>query len=73
MKKYHWFALGLLLLLSLFAEFVLLAEYPKKHWWSSLPFFYGILGFIGCMAVVAFSKLLGALFLYKDESYYDAK
>lgn len=72
MKKWHWILLGFITLVTLFAEFVLLADYPKKHWWSYVPAFYILWGFVGCVAIIYISKWLGKLFIQRKEDYYDA-
>lgn len=73
MKLYHWIGLGILTLVSVVAE--LTAPHDPghaEHWWSSIPAFYAIYGFIGCVAIIVISKALGKLLLQKKEDYYDA-
>lgn len=70
MKKLHWIALGVILLITLILEFTLLADY-ESHWWNSIPAFYMIWGFIGGAALIFISLWLGKLFILSDEDYYD--
>lgn len=70
MKTWHWIALGVLTVISLIAEFTLLADYDS-HWWNNIPGFYIIWGFLGCVAIIYISKWLGELFILSDEDYYD--
>ncbi|MBS3943883.1 MAG: hypothetical protein KGZ42_00160 [Melioribacter sp.] len=72
MIKLHWILLGVITLISILADFVFLADYPNKHWWSYIPAFYIIWGFIGCVGIIYISKWLGKIFLQKKEDYYDA-
>lgn len=39
--------------------------------WESIPVFYIIFGFIGCIVMIIVPKLVGKLFLVKREGYYD--
>ena len=70
MKTWHWTALGLLTMISLLAEFTLLADYDS-HWWDRIPGFYILWGFLGCLFLILISRLLAHYFFYKDELYYD--
>jgi len=72
LKKSHWLILALITLATLVAEFVFLADYPKEHWWSYIPAFYILWGFVGCAAIIFISKWIGKLLLQKKEDYYDA-
>ena len=69
MKTWHWIALALLTILSLVVELTMV--HHGKHWWSSIPGFYIILGFVSCIVTVYFAKWVGKVFLYKEEGYYD--
>ncbi|MCG2588311.1 MAG: hypothetical protein GVY07_10360 [Bacteroidetes bacterium] len=70
MKTWHWVALGILTVISLILEFTFLADYDS-HWWNSIPGFYIIWGFLGCVAIIYVSKWLGKLFIFRPEQYYD--
>ncbi len=72
MKKWHWISLAFITLISLFIEFIFLADHPKEHWWNYIPAFYILWGFAGCVGIIYISKWLGKLFLQKKENYYDA-
>ena len=51
---------------------VALAQYAHpEFWWHSVPAFDLIYGFLGCGAIVLFSKWLGHKFLMRDEDYYE--
>jgi len=40
------------------------------QWWYPVPGFFALLGFLGCVALVAGSKLLGHYWLQRGEDYY---
>jgi len=42
-------------------------EFP----WSSMPGFFSLFGFLGCLAIIYGAKLLGHRWLQRDEDYYD--
>ncbi len=69
MKRWHWIALGILTLISLIAEFTIVEH--GKHWWSHVPAFYILWGFIGCVAIIYISKWFGKFIVQRDEDYYD--
>lgn len=69
MKKCRWTSFGLLLILAALGPW--LVEEQHAHWWDKLPFFWGIYGFAGCVALIYFSKLLGHYWLHRREDYYD--
>lgn len=71
MKKKYKIILYFLTVLSLFAEFGTRSP-AAGHWWNSLPGFYLIFGFAGCIAIILISKALGKKFLQRKEDYYDA-
>lgn len=39
--------------------------------WSHLAGFFSLLGFIGCLVIIAVAKLLGHYWLKREEDYYD--
>lgn len=72
MKKWHWIALGVLTIISIVVELTIVSGGEHgAHWWSVIPLFYILFGFIGCIVIVFFSKTLGKIFLQKKEDYYD--
>lgn len=63
MKTWHWIALAALTLISLILEMVVL-----NH---TVPGFYILWGFFGCVVIIFVSKWIGNQFLFRDETYYD--
>jgi len=39
--------------------------------WEKLPIFNVLFGFVGCIVIIVGSKVLGRLFIQKDEDYYE--
>ncbi len=72
MKRWHWIALGLLAVASFVTE-LLTPHDPAHaaHWWNTIPGFYALFGFIGCVAIIVLSKWIGMLLLQRREEYYD--
>ena len=42
-----------------------------NQWWNRLPIFFSLLGFFGCLLLIALSWGLGKILLRKNERYYD--
>lgn len=42
-----------------------------EYWWSAVPAFFALFGFLGCLLLIAVAKGLGKLFVEKKEDYYD--
>jgi hypothetical protein len=40
-------------------------------WFENLPGWGALYGFVSCVAIIVFSKLLGRLWLTRPETYYD--
>lgn len=70
MKNWYWIALGILTLISLIVEFTMV-EHHGDHWWSHIPAFYIILGFIGSAIIIFVSRWLAKFIILSDEDYYD--
>ena len=74
MKRWHWISLAVLMAGSSVVERILAPDpHHSSHWWSHLPGFYGLFGFVGCIGIIVVSKLLGKKWLQKDEHYYDGE
>lgn len=41
------------------------------EFWTKVPGFFALFGFLGCIVIVLGAKLLGRLGLQVDETYYD--
>jgi len=70
MKNWHWIVLGILFLVTLVLEFTYLADYDS-HWWNSVPAFYALFGFIGCIAIIYVAKFIAKNIVNRDINYYD--
>lgn len=72
MRMWQWSMVLLLSGISLALQFFSDAA-PHHFSWEALPIFYIGFGFLGCAVMIIVPKLLGKLFLVKDEDYYDAR
>lgn len=70
MKKIHWIILGILFVITLGFEFTALSGYDS-HWWNSIPAFYAIFGFVGCVSIVYVAKFIAKKIVNRDIDYYD--
>ncbi len=69
-KNTVYILVAIILVLSVIAEFCGIHMHAAS-WWP-LPFGYNIFfGFVGCAALIIFSKLILAPLLQRDEDYYD--
>lgn len=71
--KRSWFVV-FLTLLAIFVSVDLLFVSGHGHNvfpWSRLAGFFALLGFIGCLAIIAVAKLIGHYWLQRKEDYYD--
>ena len=62
---------GIFLVVSALLDVVFRAYAHPEFWWHELPAFDLIYGFLGCAAIIVFSKWLGHAFLIRDEDYYE--
>ena len=71
MKRLWGLALAGTLLVSIAADLVLLRGVDRgEFWWSEIPGFFAVFGFVSCWAIVVVSKALGHYWLQKTEDYY---
>jgi len=71
-KKWLFIALVGALALSFVADLLLRESYGHgKFWWHKLYGFDLLFGFLGCLAIVWVSKVLGKHFVQRGEDYYD--
>lgn len=68
MSRLAAFAVGTLVL-SIVLDIVFQLGYGS-FWWSKVPGFFAIYGFIGCIAIILGSKWLGKFWLQKLEDFY---
>ncbi|MBN2199041.1 MAG: hypothetical protein JW747_04250 [Candidatus Aminicenantes bacterium] len=62
---------GLVFLSLAFQIFHPPGESRHVSWWESIPGFFALFGFIGCLALIALALGLGRAFLRKNARYYD--
>ena len=69
--KIFWFVLFIAALLSIFAAFIA-PEDTRSLKVNNMPIFYSIVGFLSCVVMVIFSRIIGFL-LRRDENYFENK
>jgi hypothetical protein len=72
MKTWQWLSIVASAGISGILEFGFSSEAEHHGFvWESIPLFYIIFGFIGCIIMIIVPKFIGKLLLQKDESYYN--
>ncbi len=72
MKNWPLSLLALTALVSLLAGFIGPHDGAHAGWWNSIPAFFALLGFLGCLLIILFAKALGKFLLQRKEDYYHA-
>ncbi|OGP50130.1 MAG: hypothetical protein A2Y79_07415 [Deltaproteobacteria bacterium RBG_13_43_22] len=72
MNKLLWALLGIVAVISLLGGLASPHDPAHDVWWNSIPDFFALLGFMGCLLIIFLAKWLGNLFLRKREGYYNA-
>jgi hypothetical protein len=68
----RWFYAGLAVIaLSEVAAPRLFDGEPAHFWFEDVPAFGSIYGLVSCVLIIVVSKLLGKLWLMRQENYYD--
>ncbi len=66
LKNFLYIGLILIVLIDFF-----LHHDHAAFWWSGMPGFNAIYGFMGCVLIIIVSKALGHHWLQREEDYYD--
>jgi len=71
--KMRWLlaAMGTLVIFIML-EVLVIETHPESPW-SHVPGFFSIFGFLGCLGIIGFAKLLGHYWLQRKEDYYHRK
>jgi hypothetical protein len=70
-KRLLWIGLALLLAASLVAERFIRHDPDHTYWFSHIPAFFALFGFLGCVATIYIAKQLIGRLIYRPEDYYD--
>ena len=54
-----------------FLGFLVYPGHASHYFWEKIPVFEAIFGFVGCIVLIVFAKILGRFFLQRRENYYD--
>jgi len=68
MTRPRWAAIGVVVAASLVVEHF--AHPEHETWWTGIPGFFVLYGFVGCVAIVVLSKWYGKLWVQRGEDYY---
>ncbi|MBU1422028.1 MAG: hypothetical protein KJ963_05150 [Bacteroidetes bacterium] len=72
MKRILWVVIALVTSISLVSEFFIHHDLNHEHaWYSGIPFFYALFGFLGCLLLIFFAKYILTSVVQKKEDYYD--
>ena len=69
--KRVWIATAISLVVSATLDYGIRSYAHPEFWWHTMPGFDLFYGFVGCGAIVFFSKWLGHRFLMRSEDYYE--
>jgi len=68
MTRARWSVMALAVIVTLVAERVV--HHESKYWFSGIPGFFALFGFLGCIVIIYASKWFGRVFVQRDEDYY---
>ncbi|MEE9143576.1 MAG: hypothetical protein V3U06_02260 [Candidatus Binatia bacterium] len=71
MKKAWIIILMGALILSVLGDYLFQGEEGHAAFWNHMWGFFAFFGFIGCVAIIVISKLIGHSWLQRGENYYD--
>jgi hypothetical protein len=70
MKLWHYAALGLVVVVSIAASLLSHHDPQQNQIWDTIPVFWVVFGFVGCVLLVAVAKYILAPLANKKEDYY---
>lgn len=68
MKRWQWFVIGAIVAGSWVAE--QFTDHKYDYWFTDVPAFFAVFGFIGCVAIIYLSKWYGRYGVQRPEDYY---
>jgi hypothetical protein len=71
MKKIYRIILATLLTASLVVEFLVHHQVHFHFWFSDIPLFWILFGFLGGCLLILFGKKILAWVVYREEDYYE--
>jgi len=71
-NKRLWIIFIVILAISIGGDLGLMASqaHACKFWWSNIPGFFALFGFIGCLAIIIIAKFAAHHWLQRKEDYY---
>lgn len=72
MKSWQIISLIFAITLTFISEFFISHDPSHKDfWWSNIPFFWALFGFVGCILLILLAKYFLIKIVHRKESYYD--
>ena len=71
MRRWLSVSIVLLFIFILLEVFLVHEEGHVTFFWSHIKGFFALFGFLGCLLLIAFAKLIGHYWLQRKEDYYD--
>ncbi len=68
MKRWHWIVVGAIVVGSVVAE--QFAHHEHHYWFTDIPGYFVLYGFVGCVAIIYLSKWYGKYGVQRPEDYY---
>lgn len=72
MKRIWLLAFIVMLVIFILLDLLLVSGHVHIEFpWSHIAGFFSLFGFIGCLMIIGFAKLLGHYWLQREENHYD--
>ena len=71
MKRIYWIIIGIVTIITIVLDATVAVHPSYGYRFATIPGFYILLSFAGCLGLIFFAKGLAKLFIQKKEDYYD--
>ena len=71
MKRIYWIIIGIVTIITIVLDITVAVHPSYGYRFLTIPGFYILLSFAGCLVLIFFAKVLGKLFIQRKEDYYD--
>lgn len=71
MKRIYWIIIGIVVIITTVLDITVAVHPSYGYRFSTIPGFYILLSFAGCLGLIFFAKGLARLFIQQKEDYYD--
>lgn len=73
MKRWIMVSISVLVIFVLLDLLLVSGHVHIEFPWSHIAGFFSLFGFIGCLLIIGFAKLLGHYWLQREEDHYDKR